>query len=33
MPERHGRFLQPLYAFPAFWPSWIYFDLDAAPLY
>jgi DUF1680 family protein len=33
MPERHGRFLQPFYAFPAFWPYWIYFDLDAAPLY
>ncbi|HEV2440439.1 MAG TPA: beta-L-arabinofuranosidase domain-containing protein [bacterium] len=32
-PERHPRFLQPLYAFPAFWPYWVYFDLDAPPLY
>jgi uncharacterized protein len=32
-PERHTRFLQPFYAFPAFWPYWLYFDLDAAPLY
>ncbi len=32
-PERHPRFLQPLYAFPAFWPYWAYFDLDAPPLY
>jgi uncharacterized protein len=32
-PERHPRFLQPFYAFPAFWPYWVYFDLDAPPLY
>ena len=32
-PERHARFLQPFYDFPAFWPYWVYFDLDAAPLY
>ena len=33
IPERHTRFLQPFYAFPAFWPYWLYFDLDARPLY
>ena len=33
MPERHRRFLQPLYGFPGFWPYWVYFDLDAPPLY
>jgi uncharacterized protein len=32
-PERHTRFLEPFYAFPAFWPYWVYFDLDARPLY
>jgi len=32
-PERHARFLQPFYTFPAFWPYWVYFDLDAPPLY
>jgi DUF1680 family protein len=32
-PERHARFLQPFYDFPAFWPYWVYFDLDAPPLY
>jgi DUF1680 family protein len=32
-PERHTRYLQPFYDFPAFWPYWIYFDLDAPPLY
>ena len=32
-PERHTRFLEPFYAFRAFWPYWVYFDLDAAPLY
>jgi DUF1680 family protein len=32
-PERHVRFLQPFYAFPGFWPYWVYFDLDAPPLY
>jgi DUF1680 family protein len=33
IPERHTRYLQPLYEFPAFWPYWVYFDLRAAPLY
>jgi len=33
IPERHTRFLQPFYSFPAFWPYWVYFDLDAPPLY
>jgi len=32
-PERHTRFLEPFYAFPAFWPYWVYFDLEAPPLY
>jgi uncharacterized protein len=32
-PERHTRFLEPFYTFRAFWPYWLYFDLDAAPLY
>jgi len=32
-PERHRRFLQPLYTFPAFWPYWVYFDLREPPLY
>ena len=32
-PERHTRFLEPFYSFPAFWPYWLYFDLDAPPLY
>jgi DUF1680 family protein len=32
-PERHARFLQPFSDFPAFWPYWVYFDLDAPPLY
>ncbi len=32
-PERHTRFLQPYYAFPAYWPYWVYFDLDAPALY
>ena len=32
-PERHRRFLQPLYTFPALWPYWVYFDLHAPPLY
>ncbi len=32
-PERHSRWLQPFSEFPAYWPYWIYFDLDAAPLY
>ncbi len=33
IPERHTRFLQPLYTFPGFWPYWVYFDLYAPPLY
>ena len=33
VPERHTRFLQPLYTIPPFWPYWAYFDLEAAPLY
>jgi hypothetical protein len=32
-PERHTRFLQPLYTIPGFWPYWVYFDLYAPPLY
>lgn len=33
LPERHTRYLQPLYTFPAYWPYWVYFDLAAPPLY
>lgn len=33
VPERHTRFLQPLHTIPPFWPYWVYFDLDAQPLY
>jgi DUF1680 family protein len=33
MPERHTRYFVPLYSLPAFWPYWVYFDLDAPPLY
>ena len=32
-PERHPRWLQPFWEFPAVWPYWVYFDLDAPPLY
>jgi uncharacterized protein len=32
-PERHRRWLEPLYRFPGFWPYWVYFDLTAPPLY
>ncbi len=32
-PERHTRYLLPLYSFPAYWPYWVYFDLDAPPVY
>lgn len=32
-PERHRRWLEPLYRFPGFWPYWVYFDLNAPPLY
>ncbi|MBI3710046.1 MAG: glycoside hydrolase family 127 protein [Proteobacteria bacterium] len=31
--ERHTRYLQPFYDFPAFWPYWVYFDISAPPLY
>jgi DUF1680 family protein len=31
-PERHARHFRPLAGFPAHWPHWIYFDLDAQPL-
>jgi DUF1680 family protein len=33
VPERHTRYLQPLYSVPGFWPYWIYFDLASAALY
>jgi DUF1680 family protein len=33
VPERHTRYLQPLYSVPGFWPYWIYFDLNAPALY
>lgn len=33
VPERHTRYLLPLYTFRAFWPYWVYFDLHAEPLY
>jgi DUF1680 family protein len=33
VPERHTRYLQPLYSVPSFWPYWIYFDLTTRPLY
>ena len=32
-PERHRRWLEPLYRVPRFWPYWVYFDLTAPPLY
>jgi DUF1680 family protein len=32
-PERHQRWLEPLYRLPGFWPYWVYFDLNAPPLY
>jgi DUF1680 family protein len=32
-PERHVRYLQPLHTLPGFWPYWVYFDLEAPPLY
>jgi len=32
-PERHTRHFRPLRSFPAYWPHWVYFDLDAPPLY
>ena len=33
VPERHTRYLQPLYSVPGFWPYWVYFDLSAQSLY
>lgn len=33
VPERHTRYLEPLYKVPGFWPYWVYFDLRAPPLY
>jgi DUF1680 family protein len=33
VPERHTRYLQPLYSVAGFWPYWVYFDLDAPALY
>ena len=33
VPERHTRYLQPLYSVPGFWPYWIYFDLASPALY
>jgi DUF1680 family protein len=32
-PERHRRWLEPLYRIPGFLPHWVYFDLDAPSLY
>ncbi|MCX5493380.1 glycoside hydrolase family 127 protein [Kaistia dalseonensis] len=33
VPERHTRYLVPLYSFPKDWPYWVYFDLHAPSLY
>ena len=33
IPERHTRYLQPLYSVRGFWTNWVYFDLTAPPLY
>jgi DUF1680 family protein len=33
VPERHTRYLVPLYGFPANWPYFVYFDLHAPTLY
>ena len=33
VPERHTRYLQPLYTFPQNWPYFVYFDLHAPTLY
>jgi hypothetical protein len=32
-PERHARFLEPLYAMQEGWPYWLYFDLGGGWLY
>ena len=33
VPERHTRYLHPLYTFPQNWPYFVYFDLHAPTLY
>jgi len=33
VPERHTRYLAPLYSLPPDWPYWVYFDLHAPALY
>ena len=33
VPERHTRYLVPLYSLPPDWPYWVYFDLRAPALY
>jgi hypothetical protein len=33
VPERHTRYLVPLYSLPPNWPYWVYFDLHAPALY
>jgi hypothetical protein len=33
VPERHTRYLQPLYSVPGFWPYFVYFDLRTSALY
>jgi DUF1680 family protein len=33
VPERHTRYLQPLYSVPGFWPYFVYFDLRTPTLY
>jgi uncharacterized protein len=33
VPERHTRYLVPLYSLPKGWPYWIYFDVQAPTLY
>jgi DUF1680 family protein len=33
VPERHTRYLQPLYSVPGFWPYFVYFDLSAPAPY
>jgi hypothetical protein len=32
-PERHARFLEPLYTMREGWPYWVYFDLGERWLY
>jgi DUF1680 family protein len=33
VPERHTRYLQPLYSVPGFWPYFVYFDVSKPALY